>query len=174
MEIEELLDSYRFEKTNPDHHRSKALKTKNVRCEALDLSGKPVEGDCVVCVSHSSQNGKGYTKIRIGDGHYYLHRLMWEVFNGCEIPEGYEVDHICRNRACINPKHLQVLSGESHRLKTLLERGKLPDSEVILLKKLGPLPEAAIIDHYEVWTVIRRAILTPIRGGSASKIDPLR
>jgi len=150
--VEELFNEYRRENANPEHHNSKPFKTKKVRCEAVDLSGKPVEGDCVICESHFTNNGKGYSRLRVGDKALYLHRLLWELANGCEIPEGYEVDHICENKACINPKHLQVLSGESHRLKTQMQRGCLGPSTVVFRKLIPSFRETfGSPVAYEVW-----------------------
>ena len=48
-------------------------------------------------------------------------------FNG-DVPVGFHVHHKCENSACVNPKHLVVLSPEAHRAvhatkdKTLKER----------------------------------------------------
>lgn len=38
-----------------------------------------------------------------------VHRLVWEELRG-EIPEGLELDHLCRNRACCNPDHLDPVT----------------------------------------------------------------
>jgi hypothetical protein len=37
-----------------------------------------------------------------------LHRLEWEKVHG-SIPEGYTVDHKCKNRQCQNVNHMQLL-----------------------------------------------------------------
>jgi len=44
------------------------------------------------------------------------HRHKWEEANGT-IPEGYEIDHMCKNRACCNIDHLQLLLSSEHRTK---------------------------------------------------------
>jgi rhodanese-related sulfurtransferase len=70
-------------------------------------------GDCIVsCYSTGSH---GYSQI----GWYEPtarrsvmvlgHRAAWESANG-PIPEGMTVDHMCRNRRCINVDHLRLLS----------------------------------------------------------------
>lgn len=45
-----------------------------------------------------------------------LHRLEWEKVHG-PIPEGFEVDHKCKNRKCQNVNHLQLLTRSEHKTK---------------------------------------------------------
>jgi hypothetical protein len=38
-----------------------------------------------------------------------VHRMSYKIFKG-EIPEGLEIDHLCRNHACFNPDHLEAVT----------------------------------------------------------------
>lgn len=38
----------------------------------------------------------------------HAHRVSYEISTGLEIPDGMEVDHICRNPPCVRPEHLRV------------------------------------------------------------------
>lgn len=74
---------------------------------------------CHVCLSHKL-NQDGYLRKAWGSSRKpeereieMFHRFIYRAHKG-EIPEGYEVDHMCRNRACCNPDHLQALDGSEH------------------------------------------------------------
>jgi hypothetical protein len=57
-------------------------------------------------------SAEGYGRINRGsrqDGIAYAHRVAWEMCKG-EIPSGMTIDHICLNRRCQNPSHMQLLS----------------------------------------------------------------
>ena len=56
-----------------------------------------------------ARNAYGYGRIRI-DGHeQFFHRAMYERAKG-PIPPGLTLDHLCRNRACGNPAHLEAVT----------------------------------------------------------------
>lgn len=64
-------------------------------------------GDCWTW--HGSNNGVGYGEIRIGGRKVYAHRWSYEHHVG-PIPDGLQIDHLCRNRACVNPDHLEPVT----------------------------------------------------------------
>jgi hypothetical protein len=50
------------------------------------------------------------------------HRVMWRLERD-EIPDGMDLDHLCRNRLCINPDHLEpVTRSENLRRSPLMDR----------------------------------------------------
>lgn len=52
---------------------------------------------------------KGYGVISYLNKQQYVHRLMYENVVG-EIPFGYQLDHLCRFTACVNPDHLEAVT----------------------------------------------------------------
>jgi hypothetical protein len=52
---------------------------------------------------------KGYGLFWYNGTMAKAHRFSYEYFNGT-IPEGMQIDHLCRNRCCVNPEHLEVVT----------------------------------------------------------------
>lgn len=53
--------------------------------------------------------GGGYARFFYDGKQSYAHRYAYEKWNG-PIPEGLQIDHLCRNRKCANPKHLEAVT----------------------------------------------------------------
>lgn len=53
-------------------------------------------------------NGYGY--LYGENAPTYAHRISYTVFVG-PIPEGLTIDHLCRTRACVNPSHMEPVTG---------------------------------------------------------------
>jgi hypothetical protein len=70
-------------------------------------------GGCLIWTGTMSVHGYGVMHRERGSR--LIHRLAYQLVNG-PIPEGLDLDHLCRNRACFNPDHLEpVTRGENIR-----------------------------------------------------------
>lgn len=65
-------------------------------------------GTCWIWKGNAFQS-TGYGKIVIEKKHLLTHRLAYELLIG-PIPEGKEIDHLCRIRLCCNPLHLEAVT----------------------------------------------------------------
>lgn len=58
----------------------------------------------------------GYGKVTAQGRVVLVHRLSYELNVG-PIPEGLVIDHLCRNRACIEPSHLEAVPQRTNLLR---------------------------------------------------------
>lgn len=65
-------------------------------------------GDCWTW--RRSHYRSGYPVFNRG----YAHRYAYEYGHGELIPDGYQVDHICMNRGCVNPSHLRLATNKEN------------------------------------------------------------
>lgn len=64
-------------------------------------------GDCWEWVAYRTAGGYGRFSYR--DRGVMAHRWIYE-FMRAPIPEGLHIDHLCRNRSCVNPWHLEPVT----------------------------------------------------------------
>jgi hypothetical protein len=79
----------------------------------VDLSINDPDG----CWPWLAGKSTGYGRFRLGGNRktkpedvVCAHRYSYEHFHGMKIPDGMVIDHICRNRSCVRPDHLRVVS----------------------------------------------------------------
>lgn len=76
------------------------------------------------CIPYSGRlntDGYGYSGTVIC-GERLAHRIAYAEAMG-PIPAGLTIDHLCRNRACINPGHLEAVTRTENTLRANAARG---------------------------------------------------
>jgi hypothetical protein len=56
---------------------------------------------------------KGYPRFRVGRKIVRAHRFAYETHRG-PIPDDKVIDHLCRNRGCVNPDHMEVTTNREN------------------------------------------------------------
>lgn len=77
--------------------------------------------ECMIWVGCSLPSG--YGKLRFQKADWLAHRLAHAAFNGA-IPEGYQVDHLCEQKDCCNPDHLEAVTPQTNTVRALVANGQ--------------------------------------------------
>lgn len=64
----------------------------------------------------ASKYPKGYGMFRFAGRPMQAHRFAYELVVG-PIPDGLQIDHLCRVRHCVNPSHLEAVSNRENTLR---------------------------------------------------------
>lgn len=67
----------------------------------------------------------GYGQIARHGRNVTAHRAMWEYHHGETIPKGMTIDHLCLNRRCVNPEHVEVVTYSQNNLRRFQQRTPL-------------------------------------------------
>lgn len=59
---------------------------------------------------------RGYGQFWTGRAKMLAHRVSWEWSTGKRIPDGLVIDHLCRNKRCVNPNHLEPVTDYENRM----------------------------------------------------------
>ncbi len=84
-------------------------------------------------------SGTGYGRITIDGKTQPSHRVFYKVFRG-PIENGLQIDHLCRNKRCQNPYHLELVTCRENLHRRPIVRGehnggaKLTEEQVLEIR----------------------------------------
>lgn len=64
--------------------------------------------------SGENGRGRGYPRMCLDGQTVAVHKVAWTNVHGY-IPGRKQLDHLCRNRLCVNPKHLRLVTHKQNQ-----------------------------------------------------------
>lgn len=99
------------------------------------------ERGCLICLSHTTLGPDGRPRITYQGRSRLLHRLVYEWLDGA-LPQGLVLDHLCRDKECCEPSHLdpvpQAVNVRRGRLSRLDDRGVCRIHGLLFMRTRGP------------------------------------
>lgn len=128
-----------------------------VRMNFEELEGVEYEVDENGCWLWLKQTvGKGYGRKWTGHPEGIVAHVWYFQAAGGEIPNGYQIDHLCRVKRCVNPAHLEAVSGTENRRRASV----VTEEQVRKIRREGLRPcEAARLCGVTIqagWKIVHR------------------
>lgn len=86
--------------------------------DRVDKNGPPhpdLKTPCWLWIGALDRDGYGLFGPEVGANHR-AHRFSYTLAKG-EIPEGLQLDHLCKVRNCVNPEHCEPVTGKENTLR---------------------------------------------------------
>jgi hypothetical protein len=107
-------------------HRETVIQ--RIRCDtstALRFWAKvDAGGGAGACWPWLASKERGYGKFGVNGSNARAHRIAYELAFG-DVAGGMVLDHLCRNRACVNPLHLEAVSNKDNLMRGAGNNGAL-------------------------------------------------
>lgn len=95
-------------------------------------------------------NGYGVVRSSAVAGQVVAHRFMYEQKHG-KVPRHLDLDHLCRNRKCVNPEHLEPVSRSENLRRGA--RGKMTLASIFQLRLLDASTSLPREDQAEIYGI---------------------
>jgi hypothetical protein len=82
------------------------------------------------CWEWTAAKTNGYGVVQVAGRLQRAHRVAYEAAIG-PIPEGLHIDHLCRNRACIRPDHLEAVTQAENNRRAGAARTHCPHGHLL-------------------------------------------
>lgn len=102
----------------------------------------------------------GYGQLRRNRKIIRAHRYFYEKYKGA-VPQGYDLDHLCKNKKCVNPQHLEAVTHYENCLRgSATKLTKEIVGKIRSLYKGGSRTTALArkfnINRVQVWRIINK------------------
>jgi len=90
--------------------------TRRLAIVAKIIGNTERQGDCLIWTGPTSGNGRGggYGRMSLDGQTVAVHRVMFTCVAGY-VPGKKQIDHRCRNRLCVNPEHLEMVTHKQNQ-----------------------------------------------------------
>lgn len=84
--------------------------------ERVDKVDGPMDTPCWIWRGPDSGDGRGggYPRVSLDGQTVAVHRVTFTHLHGY-IPGKKQIDHVCRNRMCVNPDHLEMVTHKENQ-----------------------------------------------------------
>lgn len=106
----------------------------------------------------------GYGRAHSNGGTELAHRVIYERHRG-SIPEGLQLDHLCRNPSCVNPDHLEPVTNAENCRRGV--RAKLTREQARAIRAAANVRQAELAELYGVSRSTISGIQTGYRWAAA-------
>lgn len=143
-------------RSRPDHPARGGVRSKPWGPHMWSVEDRGFSSPCWIW--KLGQDGSGYGFRRYEGRGTVAHRVAW-LIAGREIPEGLQLDHLCRQRACVNPDHLEAVTPAENVRRGM--RSKLTADDVRSIRAAGLTDETkrSIARRFGVTDASVRSIL---------------
>lgn len=112
------------------------------------------------------RNRWGYGKATVNGRTVQAHRAVWEELRA-PIPDGLQLDHLCRVRECVNPEHLEPVTGAVNSRRGIKARLTSGDVQEIRAALAAGTSQGVIAARFG----IARTTVSSIAIGKSWRID---